>query len=272
MLPIWMDSWTNGPKTNPHIYETWKITPMIRPLKQEVIGNVSEVLWVVMGTIGLVMFIACANVTNLLLVRVESRQQELAVRAALGADWGRMVRGLLVESVMLGLMGGVAGMGLAYAAVRFLADVGPANLPRLNEISIDARTLGFTLVISVLSGLLFGLIPAFKYAGPRTSLELRSAGRTISASRERYRARNLLVVGQVAMALVLLVSAGLMIRTFEALRTVEPGFTDAQHLQLARISIPGVPGGDALEATRMQNEIVDKLEAIPGVKSAAFGS
>src|SRR5712664_1529524 len=106
MLAIWMDSWTNGPGTNPHFYETWKITPMIRPLKREIIGNVSDVLWVVTGTIGLVMLVACANVMNLLLVRIEARQQELAVRAALGAGWGRMVRGLLVESVMLGLMGG----------------------------------------------------------------------------------------------------------------------------------------------------------------------
>jgi predicted permease len=272
MLPIWMDSWSNGPGTNPHSYETWKITPMIRPLKQEVIGNVSEVLWVVMGTIGLVMLIACANVTNLFLVRVESRQQELAVRAALGAGWGRIVRGLLVESVMLGLMGGVAGMSLAYAGVRFLTDLGPANLPRLSEISIDARTLGFTLVISVLSGLLFGLIPAFKYARPRASLELRSAGRTIGVSRERHRARNLLVVGQVAMALVLLVSAGLMIRTFEALRTVEPGFTDGRHLQLMRISIPGLLIPEADRVARTQNEILDKLSAIPGVNSAGFVS
>jgi predicted permease len=272
MLPIWMDSWTNGPGTNPHIYETWKITPMIRPLKQEVIGNVSELLWVVMGTIGLVMLIACANVTNLLLVRVESRQQELAVRAALGAGWGRIVRGLLVESVMLGLLGGALGVGLAYAGVRFLLAVGPANLPRISEISIDARTLGFTLLLSVLSGLLFGLIPALKYAGPRTSLALRSAGRTTSVSRERHRARNLLVIGQVAMALVLLVSAGLMIRTFEALRTVDPGFTDAPHLQVMRISIPGSLVADPQQVTRTQNEILDKLAAIPGVTSTGFVS
>jgi predicted permease len=272
MLPIWMDSWSNGPGTNPHIYETWKITPMLRPLKQEVIGNVGELLWVVMGTIGLVMLIACANVANLMLVRVEARQQELAVRAALGAGWTRIVRGLLVESVMLGLMGGVVGVGLAYAGVRFLVTIGPANLPRLAEISIDARTLGFTLVLSVLSGLLFGLIPALKYAGPRTSLALRSAGRTISASRERHRARNLLVVCQVAMALVLLVSAGLMIRTFEALRTVEPGFTDAQHLQLMRISIPDSLIQEPERVTRIQHGVLDKLAAIPGVKSAGFVS
>src|SRR5277367_4573923 len=272
MLPIWMDSWSNGPGTNPHIYETWKITPLLRPLKQEVIGNVSELLWVVMGTIGLVMLIACANVTNLLLVRVESRQQELAVRAALGAGWGRIVRGLLVESVMLGLLGGVLGVALAYAGVRFLLATGPSNLPRLSEISMDARTLGFTVLLSVLSGLLFGLIPALKYAGPRASLNLRSAGRSISVSRERHRARNLLVIGQVAMALVLLVSAGLMIRTFQALRTVDPGFTDAPHLQALRISIPISLVSDPRQVTRMQNEIVDKLSAIPGVKSAAFVS
>ena len=272
MLPIWMDSWTNGPGTNPRIYETWRITPMLRPLKQEVIGNVGELLWVVMGTIGLVMLIACANVTNLLLVRVESRQQELAVRAALGAGWGRIVRGLLVESVMLGLLGGVLGAGLAYAGVRFLLTVGPANLPRLSEISLDARTLGFTLLLSVLSGLFFGLIPALKYAGPRTPLALRSAGRTISASRERHRARNMLVIGQVAMALVLLVSAGLMIRTFQALRTVDPGFTDAQHLQVMRISIPESLVADPRQVTRIQNAIIEKLAAIPGVKSAAFVS
>src|SRR5271154_5302393 len=120
MLMIWMDSFTNGPGTNPHFYETWKITPTIRPMKQGVIGNVSEVLWVVMGTIGLVMLIACANVTNLLLVRVEGRQQELAVRAALGAGWARIVRGLLVESLLLGLLGGALGVGLAYAGVQLL--------------------------------------------------------------------------------------------------------------------------------------------------------
>src|ERR1700704_5253030 len=238
MLPIWMDSWSNGPGTNPHIYETWKITPTIRPLKQEVLGNVSEVLWVVMATIGLVMMIACANVTNLLLVRVESRQQELAVRAALGAGWARIVRGLLVESVLLGLMGGALGVGFAYAGVHFLVATGPANLPRLSEVSIDRRTLGFALLLSVLSGLLFGLIPALKYAGKRTTLALRSAGRTSSVSQERHRARNLLVIGQMAMAVVLLVSAGLMIRTFRALRTVDPGFTNAPRLQLVRISIP----------------------------------
>jgi putative ABC transport system permease protein len=272
MIPIWMDSWTNGPGTNPHFYETWKITPMIRPLKREVIGNVGDVLWLVMGTIGLVMLVACANVTNLLLVRIESRQQELAVRAALGAGWGRMVRGLLVESVILGLIGGALGAAFAYAGVRLLLAIGPANLPRLSEISLDARTLGFTVLLALLSGLLLGLIPALKYAGPRASLALRRGGRTASASRERHRARNILVVGQVAMALVLLVSAGLMIRTFQALRTVDPGFTDAQHLQVMRISIPAALVAEPERVLRIQNEILERLAATQGVRSAGLVS
>ena len=270
LLPIWMDSWSNGPGQNSHIYEQWRITPMIHPLKQEVIGNVGDFLWVVMGTIALVMLIACANVTNLLLVRIEARQQELAVRTALGAGRARIVRGLLVESVMVGLMGGLVGVVFAYAGVHFLVTIGPSNLPRLNEISIDARTLTFTFILSVMSGLLFGLIPALKYAGPRGGSALQSVGRTITVSRERHRARNLLVVGQVAMALVLLMSAGLMIRTFAALLRVDPGFADPQHLQTLRISIPESLIAEPERVTRTQHAILDKLSAIQGVQSVGF--
>jgi predicted permease len=272
LVPIWMNSWSNGPGTNPLFYETWRITPALRPLKQEVVGNIGNVLWVVMGTIGVVMLIACANVANLLLVRAEARQQELAIRAALGAGWGRIVRELLLESVLLGLMGGALGIGLAYEGLTFLVALGPANLPRLNEIALDARALVFTVAISLLSGLFFGLIPALRYAGPRISVALRSSGRTGSVSRERHRARNILVVAQVAMALVLLISAGLMIRTFQALRTVEPGFTHAEHLQTMRISIPASMVAEPQRVTRMQNNIADKLAAIPGVTSVGFTS
>jgi predicted permease len=272
MLPIWMDSWSNGPGTDSHFYNVWKITPAIRTLKQQVIGNVGDVLWVVMVTIGMVMLIACANVANLLLVRAETRQQELAIRAALGAGRGRIVRELLLESVLLGLIGGALGVGLAYGGLRLLVAIGPANLPRLEEISLDTRALGFTLILSLLSGLLFGLIPALKYAGLRISIAIRSAGRTASMSRERHHSRNFLVVAQVAMALVLLVSAGLMIRTFQALRTVEPGFTHAEHLQTMRISIPDSLVAQPERVTRIQNAIADKLAALPGVTAAAFAS
>jgi predicted permease len=272
LLPVWMDTWSNGPNSNGRWYENWKIRPTIRPLKQQVIGNVGDILWVVMGTIALVMLIACANVTNLLLVRAEARQHELALRAALGAGVARIVRGLLVESVMLGLMGGALGAGIAYAGLRLLAAIGPANLPRLNEISMDARTFGFTMALSVLSGLFLGLVPAWKYAGPRIAAALRSAGRTVSVSRERHRARNVLVVAQVALALVLLVCAGLMIRTAQVLRTVDPGFTDAEHLQTLRISIPSSLIPEPQLVIRIQNELADKLAAIPGVTSAGFAT
>ena len=272
MLPIWMDSWSNGPGTDSHFYKNWRITPTIRPLKQEVIGNVGSVLWVVMGTIGMVLLIACANVANLLLVRAEARQQELAIRAALGAGQGRIVRELMLESMLLGLLGGALGVGLAHGGLQLLAAIGPANLPRLSEISLDARALAFTLLLSLLSGLLFGSIPPLKYAGPRIALALRSTGRTASVSRERHRSRNLLVVAQVAMALVLLVSAGLMIRTFQTLRTVEPGFTNADHLQTMRIAIPSPMIPEPQRVTRMQNDIVDKLATIPGVTSVGFAA
>lgn len=238
MVPIWMDSWPNGPGIDPRFYEVWRITPAIRPLKQQVIGNVGSVLRVVMATIGIVMLIACANVANLLLVRADSRQHELAIRASLGAGRGRIVRELLIESLLLGLVGGALGTGLAYEGLRLLVAIGPANLPRLSEISLDDRAFGFTLILSLLSSLLFGSIPALKYAGPRILLALRSASRTASANRDRHHFRDFLVVAQVAMALMLLMSAGLMIRTFQALRTVNPGFTHAEHLQTMRIAIP----------------------------------
>jgi predicted permease len=272
MVPIWMNSWPVGPGANLRAYETWKIAAALRPLKEAVVGGVTDVLWVVMATIGLVMLIACANVANLLLVRAEVRQRELSLRAALGAGRGRIVRGLLVESALLGVIGGAMGVGLAYAGLRVLLATGPASLPRLSEITLDARTLGFTAVLSLLSGVLFGLIPALKYTGPRISAALSSIGRTASVSRERHRVRNVLVVVQVAIALVLLVSAGLMIRTFEFLRTVEPGFTQPERLQVVRLFIAASLAPDAERVTRMQNDIQDNLSSIPGVTSAAFGS
>jgi predicted permease len=271
MLPMWEASWP-AQGVPSHFYEqVWKITPALRPLKQEVIGSVGNVLWVVMATIGVVMLIACTNVANLLLVRADGRQQELAVRAALGASRGRIAWELLLESVVLGLVGGVLGVGIAYEGLRLLVAVGPADLPRLGEISLDGRSLGFTLALSLLSGLLFGSIPVLRYAGRRVPAALRGTGRTASVSRERQRSRDLLVVTQVAMALVLLVSAMLMIRTFQALRHVEPGFSQPEHLQTIRISIPATLMPDPQLVTRTQNNIVDKLAAIPGVTSVGFG-
>jgi predicted permease len=270
LLEIWMDSWTNNDGGDSHFYRTWKISGAIRPMKQAVIGNVGSVLWVVMGTIGVVMLIACTNVANLMLVRTEGRQQELAIRAALGAGRACIARELLTECVVLALIGGVAGIGIAEAGLRLLAAIGPANLPRLHEIALDARSIAFTLGLSLVSALLFGTIAALKSMRPAASLAHASQGRTASASRERQRGRNLLVIAQVAMAMVLLISAVLMIRTLAALRGVDPGFADANHVQTLRIAIPQQLIADAQTTTRVENSIADKLAAIPGVGSVGF--
>jgi predicted permease len=270
LVPIWLDQWSDGSGTDRRAYETWRITPDLRPLKQEVVGGVADVLWVVMATIGLVMLIACANVANLLLVRAEVRQRELSLRAALGAERGRIVRSLLVESLLLGVVGGALGVGLAYAGLRLLIAIGPTNLPRLSEISLDWRALAFTTVLSLSSSVLFGLMPALKYTGTRIAATLGNLGRAVSASRQRHRARSVLVVIQLALALVLLVSAGLMIRTFESMRTAEPGFTEPEYLQIFRVFVAGAFVPDPVQTTRTQNDIQDALAAIPGVTSAAF--
>ena len=272
LVPIWNRSWPAFPGVNPRIYESWRITPALRPLKDEVVGNVTNALWVLMATIGIVMVIACANVANLMLVRAERRQQELAVRAALGAGWGRIVRALLVESVVLGMFGGVLGVGLAYAGLRVLVANSPATLPRVAEIALDSRSLLFTLALSWCSALLFGLIPAFKYAGPRIGHALHGGGRGASDSRDRHRVRHALVIGQVALALMLLVSAGLMIRTSRALRHVDPGFTTPNQLQVIRLNISPAMIQEAERVSRVQHDLVDRLAAIPGVTSVAFSS
>ena len=272
LLNVWMDSWSNGPGSDPHWYQHWKITPSLEPLKETIVGSIRATLWVVMGTIGVVMLIACTNVANLLLVRANARQQELAVRSALGAGRWRIARELLLESMVLGLLGGAAGVAVAYGGLRLLTAIGPGDLPRLHEISLDDRSIVFTLILSVLSSLFFGSIPVLRYAPSQQRLRSLGAMRTASASGERQRGSNLLVAAQVAMALVLLISAVLMIRTFLAMRNVDPGFSDPASLQVMRLSIPETLVHDSTQALRMQNSILDKLAAIPGVSSTGFAA
>jgi predicted permease len=271
MLPIDLEKFPPPPGFSRRLFEDARIGPSVHPLKQDAVGDVGNVLWVLMGTIGIVLLIACANVANLLLVRAEARQQELAIRAALGAGWTRVARDLLLESLLLGVVGGALGLGLAYASLRFLIALGPTTIPRLNNISIDPLVLLFTLVISLFAGLLFGFIPVFKYAAPQMTA-LRSGGRTLSHSRERHRARNALVVVQVALALILLISSGLMIRTLQALRQVRPGFTHPDEVQTLRIAIPEAEVKNPEQVIRMEQEILQKIAAIPGVSAAGLAN
>jgi predicted permease len=272
MLPIWLNAWPTPPNTaGRQEYEKWKITPTVRPLKDEVVGGVGDMLWVLMATIGMVLLIACANVANLMLVRSESRRQEFAVRTALGARRGDIVREVLVESLVLSLIGGALGVALAYAALTLVVATAPTTLPRVEDISLDPRVVSFAIVVSLLSSMLFGVLPALKHAAQHGA-PLGGSARGASVSRERQRTRNALVVVQVALALVLLVASGLMIRTFLALLNVEPGFVPGADVQTARVWVPPQQVPDAERVTRLQHEILDKVAALPGVKAAAFAS
>jgi putative ABC transport system permease protein len=272
MIPISLTRFPPFPGGSVKMFEEVRLQPNVRSLKEDLVGDVQRVLWVLMGTIGMVFLIACANVANLLLVRAESRQQELAIRAALGAGSARIARELLLESVTLGILGGVVGLGLAFGALRLLIGLAPGNLPRLQDIAIDVAALVFTLVVSVGAGLLFGAIPVFKYAGVGLGTTLRAGGRTASASKERHRARNTLVVAQVALALVLLVSSGLMIRTFQALKEVHPGFVRPGEVQTLRLVIPDSQVKGEVAVARMHQAILDRIAALPGVASVALTS
>src|SRR6185369_9256508 len=224
LLPVVNTTFPVPPGFSLKLFDAARVGPNVRPLKQDVVGDVGKVLWVLMGSIGVVLLIACANVANLLLVRVEGRRQELAVRAALGASRGRIAGELMLESFMLALIGSVLGLGFAWVALRILVKMAPSGIPRLNDIGIDGPVLLFTLGAALFSGVLFGSIPILKYAGARLSTGIREGGRANSQSREQHRTRSGLVVVQVALALVLLVCSGLMIRTFNALTQVQPGF------------------------------------------------
>jgi predicted permease len=271
MLPIVGRSFPPPPGYSLKMFDDAHFGPSIKPLKSEVVGDVGKVVWVLMGSIGMVLLIACANVANLVLVRVEGRRQELAIRAALGARWIRIAAELLLESAILGLLGSVLGLGLAYGGLRILLAVAPSDLPRLHEVGIDGSVLLFTLGLAVLSSLLFGSIPIFKYAGARLSTGLREGARGLSQSREQHRARSVLVVAQVALALVLLICSGLMARTFVALTKVEPGFFEPGQIQTFNLYIPKSHLPEE-RVTSTFEEILRKVAAVPGVSSAGLAS
>lgn len=252
-------------------YKAIRLEPNVRPLAQDVIGNVGRFLWILLGAVGMVLAIACANVANLFLVRAEGRQQEFAVRAALGANRGRIARELLAESLMLGLAGGAAGLLFCKIAIDVLRRLAPVTLPRVDEISIDPIVLLITIAISLLSGTLFGLIPVFKF-GTANSPALKEGGRTASDGPARQRTRNTLVVAEVAMALVLLITAGLMIRTFIAMHQVQPGFLRAGEVQTFRVEIPGGAAPTPEQMARMFEQIAQRLRQVPGVVSAGLSS
>jgi predicted permease len=274
LLPVTMRSFPAPEGFSVKLFENAHIAPNLRPLKQDVVGDIGNVLWVLMGSIVIVLLVACANVANLLLVRVEGRSQELAVCAALGAGRRRIAGDLLFESIVLGVLGSVLGLALADEALRVLVALAPTSLPRIQEIGIDIPVLLFTLALALFTSVLIGLLPVFKYAAGRLNASLREGGRALSQSRERHRTRNALVILQVALALVLLICSGLMIRTFGALMHVPPGFATPDTIQTFRLDVPEtqIPDSERERLVRMEEEIVNKVAAIPGVSSVSFSS
>ncbi len=254
------------------MFDDARFGSLVRPLEIDVVGDIGNMLWILLGTVGLVLLVACANVANLFLVRAESRQQELAIRLALGAEARRVAWELMSESLIVALAGGAVGAALAYGGIQLLVYLQPVQLPRLNEIALDPIVLLFTLAISIGAGLLFGAIPIVKYARPHMASALKDSSRGSSEGRERHRARNSLVVAQVGLAAVLLVASGLMVRTFLAIRDVPPGFQNPQSVLTMRISIPQAVVADREQVARTYEEIAHRIEAVAGVESVGVSS
>lgn len=262
MIPLTVEGFTWATRGD---LEEWRLGPDVHSLKQNVVGDVGTVLWILFGTFGLVLLIACANVANLFLVRAEARQREVAVRTALGATRGRVARQFLVESVMLGCLGGVVGLGLALAGVRLLVRLAPSNLPRLGEVTLDPAVLVFTAGISVVAGLVFGLVPVLHHGSPNLVMSLKEGGHGAGDGVSRHRMRTGLAMAEVALALVLLIGSGLMIRSFQALRAVDPGFDRPEQLLTMRLSIhPRQFLPDPAGAVPITEQILQRLSQIPG--------
>jgi len=240
-------------------------------LHEELVGDVQRPLLILLGAVCFVLLIACANVANLLLTRAASRQRELAIRAALGADRGRLVRQLLTESVVLGLLGGAAGLMLATLSTDLLQTLAPAELPRLSDIAIDRQVLAYAAGASLFTSLLFGLVPALHASRRDSGGHLKEGGRTGTDGRRGGRVRAALAVGELAIALVLLVAAGLLIRSFIALNSEDPGFATRGVLAL-RLHLPPAAYGEPARITGFYEQLVERLDALPGVESAAAGS
>jgi putative ABC transport system permease protein len=239
------------------------------PLRDLMVENVRPALLVLLGSVGLVLLIACTNIANLLLARATSRAREIAVRSALGARRSRIVRQLLSETAVLGLFGGIAGIALAYWGVRTLSSLLPATVPRGNEISVDAFVLGFALLLSAIASCSFGLAPALFAAKSKLQGSLRESGGRSGESAGRRRARNILAAAEIAVATVLLVGAGLLVRSFANLTAVRPGF-DVQHVMKASVSLPRFQYSTPQQWVAFSDELLARMQAQPGMQDSAM--
>ena len=240
----------------------------VTPLRDLVVGDVRPALLVLLGAVGFVLLLACANVAHMLLARASTRERELTIRVALGASRARIVRQLLTESLLLGTLGGALGLALAGWGVRALVTLGGAGLPRVGEIGLNARVIAFTLVVSVGTGLIFGIAPALRASRTKLAGTLRESGRGTTGGARQNRLRDVLVASEFALALVLLAGAGLAIRTFVALRDIDPGF-DPRGVVTMVVSYTGSSVGSPEGRVAFMAELMDRVNAVPGVARAS---
>jgi putative ABC transport system permease protein len=270
MIPLVAERFPPAPGTDTQVFRNQRLEPDVKPLKETFVGDLDDVLLVLMGTIGLLLAVACANVANLHLVRTDGRAYELAVRSALGASRGRIARDLLRESLLLGVVGGVLGLGLAALALPVLVATAARELPSVLAVTIDLNVLAFAITVSLVSGVVFGTAPVLRYAGPRVAGTLRAASRTSSTSRERHRVHRGLIAAQVAFALILLVASGLMIRTFQSLLDVDPGFVAPDEVQTVSVSLPPGAVPEMPQVIRRFEQMQDAVASLAGVESVGF--
>ncbi len=241
--------------------------PVVRDLKEDIIGDVREPLWILLGTVGMVLLVACGNVANLCLIRAEARQREIAVRLALGGNRGALIRTLLVEAMVLSALGCALGVGLAALAVPALLRLAPTSIPRLDQVHVDVNVLLFAIGAAWISALVFGIVPAVRYTRVNVLAALRHGGRGSTADPIHHRGRNVLVIVQTAMALVLLVGSGLMARSFAKLMSTELGFEPSNVLTF-RVGIPSPKYPKSDDVARFGQRLVDRLMQIASVESA----
>jgi predicted permease len=250
----------------PETDKSWGVT--VAPLQAQFSGKARSALLILMGAVGFVLLIGCVNAANLLLARAVARRREVAIRLALGAGRLRLVRQLLTESVLLALGGGALGLALAYGAMRVLVALSPPTIPRIGESSIDAPVLAFTALVAVLTGVIFGLAPAFQASRPDLSAALKEGSQAAAGGFERLRLRNVLVIVEIALAFVLLICAGLMLKSFARLSAVNPGF-DPHNLLTAWVQLSDARYPDPARRRDFFKQVLERAQAIPGVQSAA---
>jgi predicted permease len=248
-----------------------KTAPKVSGLLDELVGEYRTALFMLLGAVALVLLIACSNLANLLLARASSRKREFALRVALGATGKRLTRQLLTESILLALIGGAVGLVLAWRSIKFIVSLSPAALPRSGEVGIDWTVLGFTMIMSALAGILFGLAPAIQASKVDVNDEIKGGGRGFMDSGQLKRTRSLLVVSEVALSLVLLIGAGLLLKSFEKLQTVSTGLS-TRNLLLAQISFQPSKYSTSDEVKTFYEKMSAELGHLPGVKSVAASS